>query len=396
MLILVSELFHPDEVSTAPIMTEVAEHLSGEGELKVFAGPIGYEQSYSLNKGRILNEKIMISRVKIPSLDKNKLFTRIVRLLLLSFKLAYKVFKEATKEDHVIAVTNPAFLIILLSFLKRIKGYKLSIIVHDVFPENILPAGMAKEDSLKYKVLKKIYDKTYSKADNLIVLGKDMEELMRKKLGDSCPSIKVIPNWADQDIVPLPGFDKVKYLRVPVQDKIVIGFAGNLGRLQGLIEFLEVWKNVDNDDLALIIIGDGAVKMEMEAFIENNNLKNVFMLGSKPRREQISFLNACDLGLVSLKKGMFGLGIPSKTYNILAAGKPILFVGDTGSEIDNYVRSFGCGWSFNWDNTQDLTNFLENIDSEKSENYKRIGKKGLEVAREIFTREKILPLFSKL
>jgi hypothetical protein len=58
---------------------------------------------------------------------------------------------------------------------------------------------------------------------------------------------------------------------------------------------------------------------------------------------------------------MKGLGIPSKTYNLMAAAKPLLYVGDKNSEIDNYVRRFECGWSFSWENEAEIIFLLKNL-----------------------------------
>ena len=61
---------------------------------------------------------------------------------------------------------------------------------------------------------------------------------------------------------------------------------------------------------------------------------------------------------------MKGLGVPSKTYNLMAAEKPLLYIGDQYSEIDNYVRNFDCGWSFAWENEVEILSFLKNLSLE--------------------------------
>jgi hypothetical protein len=80
-----------------------------------------------------------------------------------------------------------------------------------------------------------------------------------------------------------------------------------------------------------------------------------------------------DIGLITLSPGMYGLGVPSKVYNILSAGKPILFVGDKDAEIARYIHKYDVGWSFTWDNTTALMEFLNGL-SEADKNI--IHKKG--------------------
>jgi glycosyltransferase involved in cell wall biosynthesis len=67
--------------------------------------------------------------------------------------------------------------------------------------------------------------------------------------------------------------------------------------------------------------------------VKRRKLVNVTILDPKPRSEQIVFLNACDVGVVSLISSMKGVSMPSRTYNIMAAGKPIIAIADPGSEI---------------------------------------------------------------
>jgi glycosyltransferase involved in cell wall biosynthesis len=357
---IITELFHPDEVSTAQILTDVAIEYAKSGEIHVLSGPSGYEKSYH-SKSKDLNPKIVIHRVALPDLSKNNLYQRILRLFLLTVKMSFFIFKNIKRGDSVLQVTNPTFLILTTSLLKSLKGFKLDILIHDVFPENLIPAGIINKKSFGYKLLSKIYNNAYSKANRLIVLGEDMKQLMISKVNNKSVKVDIIPNWADDDIRPIPFFNRDEYLRINTVNKTVIGFAGNLGRVQGILEFLEIFLESNNSNLELVIIGDGALKNNIKDILHERQVKNVHLLGSKPRKEQLQFLNSCDIGLVVLKKGMKGLGVPSKTYNIMAAGKPLLYIGDKDSEIDNYVSDFDCGWSFDWEN-DNVSSFLKNFD----------------------------------
>jgi glycosyltransferase involved in cell wall biosynthesis len=392
---IVTELFYPDEISTALIMTEIAEEIAKSGEVSVICGPVGYEKSYTAQQ-KALSNNIKISRVTIAALNKNKLLSRILRLLFLSVKMSYRVLISVKKNDHVIIVTNPAFLILVVSFIKKFRKFKLSILVHDVFPENLVPANILSDKSLKYKMLKGIYDNAYRKADKLIVLGNDMKALMIKKLVHKIPSIDVVTNWADEDIYPLESFNKSAYLGIDVSAKVVIGFAGNIGRLQALPEFLDAFKSAGNENIVLVLVGDGALKNEVTNFIEKAELKNVVLPGSKPRAEQNLFLNACDIGLITLKKGMRGLGVPSKTYNIMAAGKPLLYIGDKNSEVDEYIKEYACGWSFYCDERTELINFLSALRPDNKDMLNIKGQNANKTVSRFFKKKDVLHKFKNL
>lgn len=391
MVWIISELFYPDEVSTAQILTDVATKISKEQKVTVLAGPTGYEKSYhSNNLG--LNDNIIIHRISLPEFDKNNLIERVLKLLLLTIKMSFFIFFNIKKGDRVIQVTNPIFLILTTSLIKKMKGFKVEILVHDVYPENLVPAGMIAESSLKFKVISKFFNYSFKQADRLIVLGEDMKQLMISKTNNKVKRIDVIPNWADDNIQPIKNFDKSDYLNKDVNDKIVIGFAGNLGRVQGIIEFITIFKKIENPNLVLTIIGDGALKNEISDLISKENINNVYLFGAKPRNEQVKFLNSCDIGLITLKKGMKGLGVPSKTYNLMASGKPILFIGDVDSEIDNYIKKYNCGWSFEW-NEEEMIDFFNKLTIDDKLEIVSKGLNSFNVCNQLFLKDIILDKF---
>jgi glycosyltransferase involved in cell wall biosynthesis len=388
---IVSELFYPDELSTAKIMTQIALKKLFNTEVRVICGPSGYEKSYEIDRD-IITSKIKIYSINLPTLNKNNLFQRTLRLLFLTLKMSWVIFLKVKKNDKVLITTNPTFLILALWCLKKMLGFNLEILVHDIFPENLVPAGLINKSSLRYILLKKIYNAAYENADRIIVLGEDMKCLMAEKLKNFSSPIDIIPNWADDDIRPIPHFLPSDYLGIELRDKIIIGFAGNLGRVQGIIEFIELFKSSTNPKLILIIIGDGAMRNAIINKIEVEGINNVIYLGPRPRSEQNLFLNSCHIGLITLISGMKGLGVPSKTYNLMAAGKPLFFIGDKFSEVDRYINKYDCGWSFDWDSTKEIKDFFDSFSIDFLDKIHFKSKNSLN-ASENFKKEKILELF---
>jgi glycosyltransferase involved in cell wall biosynthesis len=107
-------------------------------------------------------------------------------------------------------------------------------------------------------------------------------------------------------------------------------------------------------------------------------------------------LNACDIGLVTLSEGMYGLGVPSKVYNIFSVGKPVLYIGDFGSEIYNYINEYNIGWAFTWDQTEEIEVFLESLDSSKRPIIEAKGKAARQVVNEKFTKDYVLDQYGKI
>jgi glycosyltransferase involved in cell wall biosynthesis len=96
-------------------------------------------------------------------------------------------------------------------------------------------------------------------------------------------------------------------------------------------------------DILFLFIGEGTKGAEIQIFVETHGLSNIRMLPYEPRENLRFSLAAGHASLVTLAQGLAGLSVPSKAYGILAAGRPILFVGDARSSVARIVRDNNCG-----------------------------------------------------
>ena len=385
---IVSEVSYPDETSSGYYLTEIAVHLSKYQKINVICGNSSYEkQSNIVSNKKNLPKNINVFRVKTFPFDKNKLVSRVFGLLHLTFSFAFKLLLKVDKNDEVLLVTNPAFLLPIIALFAKIKHFKLRVLVHDVFPENLVPVNLINSDGWLYKSIKYIFDKAYSSSYQIIVCGRDMRTLFEQKIGKfNKDKIVVIENWADIDIVfPVKNQNREIYHNTKLNDKIIFQFAGNIGRLQGLEEFLNIIGHCTNPYLHFIFIGEGALKDSLKEKAES--MYNVTFISSFNRDQQNIFLNACNVGVVSLYDSMLGLGVPSKSYNIIAAGKPILFLGNRNSEICLMVTENNIGWQFELSQTQDIINFLNKFSLEQA-NIKGVNARN--IAETKYSKERIL------
>lgn len=359
-IFLISELFYPNKTSTAYIMTEIAKHLAKNNHVSVICSDIVYDSNYSAECNSEL-QNIDVIRTKSPEIDKNKMLSRLVGSFITAMAFGKTVKSKVKSTDTVFAVTNPFLLVLTLAILRHFKKFDYVLLVHDVFPENAVPAGLTNPNDIVFKLSKMVYDWAYSKADRLVVLGRDMKAVVEEKISSKKP-IYIIENWYDEDTLLINDFDRDEYVGRKLSNKLVIGFAGNNGRVQNLKEFIELFAEVKNDKLHLLLIGDGAMRLDCEEIVMAKQLKNVTILGAKPRSEQSLFLNCFDIGLITLSSGMYGLGVPSKTYNLLALGKPLLFIGDKKSELDVLIKENSIGWAFDWSESNNIINFLNSLD----------------------------------
>jgi hypothetical protein len=332
---IITELFPPDETSTSYILGEIANACTKEYDVSVICGPEIYDSRKVLDKAHpfVLDPAIKIYRAEGLGIDKNTTIGKIRSFLAMSRRL-YKLAKQKIQEgDKVLLVTNPAPLVLLMSRLRNRREFELNILVHDVFPENTIPAGLHIPGPV-YASVKRLFDKAYSRADRLIALGRDMAEVLRNKAGKGV-RIEVVENWGD-----VKGIHPSPFPEGPIK----LEYAGNIGRVQGLETIIAgLPKGVE-----LHFYGTGA----MEETLKKCNNPNVFFHGPYFRSQQQKVLGACHASVVTLSDGMYGLGVPSKAYNIMASGRPIIYFGPENGEIGLLVKEQGIGyigWPKKWD-----------------------------------------------
>jgi glycosyltransferase involved in cell wall biosynthesis len=358
-IVLVSELFYPEESATAYLLTRIADELSRQFKMIVITGPESYEGRTNHNSKKPLVAPENIFRTWVPRFNKNSINGRVLRFLLLTFGLAWKACRKSRSGDIVFAVTNPAPLIVALAIVCKVKKVKLVILVHDVFPENAAATGIIRGNSYFYSILKKIFDWAYQSADSLITIGRDMSEVISRKIHGDIRRITLIENWADEPMLERISRDRSLIVSMGLSGKIVIQYAGNIGRAQGLLEFVDLLSAVQNDDIRYVFRGSGALTAALRS--ATNGRMNFILEGSYLRSEQSQVLGACDISLVILARDMYGLGVPSKTYNILASGKPVLFLGPKDSEVYRLIKSHDIGWAFDWSEADQMLNFISNL-----------------------------------
>ena len=393
ILWIVTELFPPDETSTAYILGEIANAMVKKYQVKIICGPEIYDKRKKLDENNKfkLDPLIETFRAKGLNIDKNTKFGKAVGLLLITFRLIKLVKSKVKKGDKVLLVTNPLPLIVLMARLKSKICFELNILVHDIFPENAKPSNIKIPCE---PFVKKIFNQAYAKADMLIALGRDMADVLiqknqgYKRPNGSSPKVVIIENWADiVDIYPIQR---------SLDSNIVIEYAGNIGRGQGLQSFLDNFVKAGNPLLTFDLYGTGASELALQTQVSENNIKNVRFHGAYFRSQQNDVLNACNLALVTLADGMYGLGVPSKSYNIMAAGKAILFIGDLRSEIALMVRENNIGVCFGSEDIVGLISYLKSINSDTLVQYQEMGMRARELAKNKYSKDSILKKFQNM
>lgn len=343
---ILSELYYPEVEGSGYYITKITEALAVRYCVRVLSVQPTYDaRGTKAPTDEILNN-VRIHRCLSTTLNKNILLFRLFNLFTISVSIFFNALFRIHKDDIVLVITNPPSLPFIASMTSRLRGAKLILRVEDLYPEVLVAAGLINAKSLLVKILNTIHRLLYQHADRIIVLGRDMLARVKDKIGNDTAHVALIPHWADSDqITPLPRENNALLRRLGLLDKFVIQYSGNMGRthdLEILIRCADILET--QSDIHFLFIGSGAKEPALRKIVNELRPKNVTILPPQPRENLALSLNACDLSVISFVKGMAGVSVPSRMYNIMSAGKPILAIADSKSELSQVITEENIGW----------------------------------------------------
>jgi colanic acid biosynthesis glycosyl transferase WcaI len=355
---VITELYYPEDTSTGYFLTQIAEGLAIDFDVHVLAT----QPTYSARGVRApafekLNG-VQVYRCPSTTLNKDILLFKLINLITVSASIFVQSVLRMKKGDLALVVTNPPLLPFLTMLACRLRGLKMVLLIHDVYPDVMVLAGLISPDGILARIIEWFTRGLYRSCEVIVTLGRDMQALVDKKMGSpSLPGkVVVITNWGDvEHIVPMSKQENDLIEKLGLSDKFVIQYSGNMGRTHGLEVLLETAKHLKNEKLIhFLIIGSGAKQKWVQVEARKSKMENVTLLPYLPRNELNISLSACDLAVITFIGNMAGVSVPSRMYNILAAGRPIVAAADSDSELAMVIGEERIGWVVPPDSPEEL------------------------------------------
>lgn len=304
---------YPDESPCAKRMRTFHDIFVKNGDEVIVLAP--------LNDKSVLETEDTIYCKTVPLKKKT-----VVYRLLNSLIFAYTSYHEAKriKKVDVVITTSPPPLINWFGY--RISKYhkaKLIYDVRDIWPDVALEMGSFSENSIYYKVFRWIRDFMLRKSDMTIAVSPGK---VKKIQGyNLSPNVIEITNGLDEEFIRNDVFDEI-IETYGIGKKFTICYIGNLGLAQGLLQLLEVAKKaqLNNMDVQFLMFGSGAEENKLKEYVKNNELSNVLFPGRIPNKYIYTVLKESDICFVSLVNEKLLDSVPTKLYEALGAGCPVL------------------------------------------------------------------------
>ena len=342
---VITELYWPEQTSTAHYLTGIAEGLALTTRTSVICGQPGYEDKAARAPKREKRREVSISRCGGTKLSKDRLVFRLVNAVTITLSIFLHAIRNFRRGDRVLVVTNPPFLPFAIAIAARLRGCPLILLVHDVYPELLHSAGVLSEQSIPYQILHRLSRTIYRRASRVVVLGRDMYELVAARVAKP-GKLVIIPNWSDLDeIAPLERSQTRLTRKLDLANRFVVQYSGNMGRTHGIEDLWTVTQRLGHrKELHFLLIGAGAKKKWLDEQVALTRARNVTVLGRSAREDLADALGSCDVSIVSLVPGMAGVSVPSRLYNVLASGRPIIAIAEAHSELARVVIEEEIGW----------------------------------------------------
>lgn len=344
-LIILNQFFYPDHSATSQLMTDLAESLVERGvAVTALAGRGRYNGGDKLPV-REEHQGVRIERAWATCFGKRSIGGRMLDYLTFYIGATWKLLRLPS-HDVVMALTTPPLIGLVALLVGRLKRMRVVMLVQDVYPDIAVALGALGAGSLTAKAIDWINTQALKRSDRIVVLGQSMRERIAAKLGEARASrIDVIHNWADgNSIRPLAEASNPFVAEHGLSESFVVLFSGNLGLVNEFTTVLEAARLLGGrSDIVFLFVGEGARQAEIREFGKQHGLTNVRLLPYQPREMLRYSLAAGHALLVTLADGLAGLSEPSKAYAIMAAARPLLFVGDPRCDTARIISEYRCG-----------------------------------------------------
>ena len=338
-ILLLNEYFPPDTSATANMAQAVVRTLAERHDVTVIAGRPSYDPSeyHPYYWSRVENHgRVLVRRVGSTAFPRHRMTRRVSNYLsYLSLALPPAL---STPADLVMTMTDPPIVGLLGAWVAQRRRLPFVYNIRDLYPDMALGGEIVGKGRL-VEAWERMHRRALRQAARVIVLGEDMRVRIASKGVDPARIVVVRDGASLGDLATVNGHPATAAIR---QDfGFVALHAGNLGFYGAWTTLIEAARQLQEEGVGLVFVGGGAQKGRLETMA--TGLHGVRFLAFRPVAEIPYVLAAADVHVVTVRRGLEGVVVPSKMYGILAAGRPILAVAPRSSDVARIVEEANCG-----------------------------------------------------
>lgn len=340
MRVLLLNLYYPPDTSaTATMAQTVVKALAAKHEVTILCGRPSYDpterRAWKLWQSEH-DGSVRVIRVGSTDYPRTQMRKRIFNYLTYVFLAVPRALFVPC--DVILAMTDPPFEGIVGAFVSLLKRKPYVYNIRDLYPDMAV-GGAIVEPGLLARVWEKMHRWALRRATRVVVLGEDMRNRILKKNVDPA-RVAIVRDGAElfaHRSPPSINADVIRSIRGDF--RFVLLHAGNLGFYGAWNTLLEGARLLQADGVGLVFVGDGAQRQALDTAAKG--IPNVRFLPFFPGSKIPSVLAAADAHVITIKRGLEGVVVPSKMYGILAAGKPIVAVAPGECDVVSLGKQMG-------------------------------------------------------
>jgi colanic acid biosynthesis glycosyl transferase WcaI len=352
-ILLVNQFFWPDVAATGQLLTDLASHLAQEHEVTVVCSAGSYDRIQTGGG----EPSVRVIRITGMTFQRGVIGRALCYAMFLTGAICRQFFLP--RQDVIVTMTTPPLLAIAGRLLKAVRGTRHYIWEMDVFPDVFVSSGVLRENGWITRLLSWIEDSCRRKCDGIIAIGSCMRQRLIAR-GIPQELIHVSENWADGSSIVVGSYRN--------SGPIHIMYSGNLGLAHELATITEGMYHFRSDPrFVFTFVGGGVSRNKLQRICAERGILNVQFLPYVTRDSLGPHLALADVGLVTECPSFLGTVVPSKIYGLMAAGRPILFIGPASATPGLLVRRSACGWHVDPGDTESLIQLLERLHANREE-----------------------------
>jgi colanic acid biosynthesis glycosyl transferase WcaI len=386
------------EFGSAPIlMNELASHLASRGDEVEVMTTIPRPPHHEAYRGK-LYVKEKRNGFTVKRIATNVTGNPLGRLVAWSlYTLASFLNLFSIRRGDVLFLRLPPLQLGVTGILGRLwRRAPFILNVQDIHPDLSIESGILR-NPLVIRLAQAFEKWTYRHSPTIVVISDGFKKNLTDK-GVPPQKIHVIPNWVDTDFLKPMGKANPVSRKYGLKDKFTVLYSGTISISSNLAleRVLEAAKILEpKKDIGIVIVGEGLKKQSLQDKARALGLKNAVFLPFQPYADLPALLSSSDVLLVPLDREKSHLSVPSKLYNFMAAGRPILGLADRSSEVAGLIKSTGCGLCVEPDDPRAIAQAVLKLKTSPAVAAKAAAK-GRRYAEKTFSKDVVLKQYEEL
>ena len=343
-VVLVNRFYWPDQSATSQLLTDLAEHIASNGtKVVIVTSRLRYDSSKERFPPIDRRKGVEIRRVWTTGFDRASLAGRALDFLTFYLFASFALIRIVQRGDIVVAKTDPPLIQVFAWFATWIKRGRLVNWCQDLFPEVVYALAEQRNGGAVGAALHRLRNFALHRSEMNVTISSEMGKTLINQ-GLDKRRIQVIRNWCDPKIAPVSKGANELRSHWQLENNFVLGYSGNLGRAHIPDKIHQLINELQGiPSLRFLFVGSGHGMKWLRQQCHQEAKDNVIFKPYQPRETLSLSLSVPDVHLISLRSGCQNFLAPSKFYGILAAGRPIAFLGDRDCELAEEIEQSRCG-----------------------------------------------------